>query len=147
MAPATKPNLPIGYWLKRTDEELTKHINDTQTSNGVSRSQWQILNAIHELGSATKEQLFETMRTFANEIELEKILVELSSQGWLVQTDKGVFQLSNEGRLKHQVILGSQKEIRQRAMQGIREEDYTTVMSVLQRMVENLEGKSTESLS
>lgn len=48
MVPATKPNLPIGYWLKHTDEMLTKHINDVQTANGVSRSQWQVLNAIHE---------------------------------------------------------------------------------------------------
>jgi DNA-binding MarR family transcriptional regulator len=136
-------NLPIGYWPKRTDEVLTKHINDVQTSNVVSRFQWQVLNAIYESGVVTRAQLFETMQTFVDEAELEQILTELSTRGWLVKTDEGVFQLSDEGRLKHQIILESQKKVRQRAMQDIGEEDYATVISVLQRIVQNLEGETT----
>jgi hypothetical protein len=49
MAPP-KANLPIGYWLKHTDELLTKHINNVQTANGVSRSPWQVLNSLYESG-------------------------------------------------------------------------------------------------
>jgi uncharacterized FlgJ-related protein len=147
MAPATKPNLPIGYWLKHTDEVLTKHINDAQTLNGVSRSQWRVLNSIYESGVVTREQLFETMKTFVNEAEQGQILTELLSRDWLVQTDEGGFQLSDEGRAKHQEILELQKKVRQRTMQDISDEEYTTVISVLQRMVKNLERESTESLS
>lgn len=130
-----KLNLPIGYWLKRTDELLTKRINDTQTSNGVSRSQWQVLNSIYESGVVTRGQLFEVMKTFVSEAELEQILADLSGRGWLVQNDEAVFQLSDEGRAKHQKILELQKKVRQRAMQDISEEEYTTVISVLQRLV------------
>jgi DNA-binding MarR family transcriptional regulator len=137
---AMKPNLPIGYWLKHTDEVLTKHINHVQAENGVSRSQWQILNAIHELGFTSQKQLLEAMQTFVNEAELEHILAELSEQGWLVHRENR-FQLSDEGRARHQIILETQKKVRQSAMQGISEEDYTTVINVLQRIVSNLEGK------
>ncbi|MCI0422953.1 MAG: hypothetical protein L0312_27630, partial [Acidobacteria bacterium] len=52
------------------------------------------------------------------------------------------FQRTEEGRRQHGVILATQKEVRQRAMQGIGEEEYATVIRVLQRMVSNLEGTS-----
>ena len=86
--------------------------------------------------------LFETMKTFVSEAKQEQILAEFSSRSWFVQNEKGTFQLSDEGRLKHQIILGSQKEIRQRALQSISEEEYTTVISGLQRIVENLVEES-----
>jgi hypothetical protein len=143
MKQAHRLNLPIGYWLKHTDEVLTKHINDAQTTNGVARSQWQVLNSIYESGVVNQAQLFETMQTFVAEAELERILIELSTRGWLAHTDEAVFQLSNEGRVKHQEILESQKKVRQCAMQDISDGEYTTVLSVLQRMVKNLEGEST----
>jgi DNA-binding MarR family transcriptional regulator len=138
----TKPNLPLGYWLKHTDEMLTKHINAAQSVNGVSRSQWQILNTLYEVSAATKEQIFEVMQTFVDKAELEHILTELSTRGWLLQVEY-CFQLTDEGRAKHQIILEFQKAVRQRAMQGISEEEYTAVISVLQRIVKNLEVEST----
>jgi hypothetical protein len=39
MTQSAKPHLPIGYWLKHTDEVITKHINRVQLANGVSRPQ------------------------------------------------------------------------------------------------------------
>lgn len=83
------------------------------------------------------------MQTFVSEAEQGQILTELSTRGWLVQTEKGAFQLSAEGRANHQRILESQKKVRQRAMQDISEEDYATVIRVLQQIVKNLEGKNT----
>jgi hypothetical protein len=142
MAPP-KANLPIGYWLKHTDELLTKHINNVQTANGVSRSQWQVLNSLYESGVVTRAQLFETMKTFVSEPEQRHILDELTSWGWLVQNEQDMFQLSQEGRMNHQTRLEAQKKVRQRAVQGISEEEYTTVIKVVQRRVENLEGEST----
>jgi DNA-binding MarR family transcriptional regulator len=109
----------------------------------VSRSQWQVLNSIHEAGHITKEQLFETMQTFISQAELERILTDFSGRGWLVQTEKGLFQLSGEGRAEYQHILELQEDVRKRAMRGVTEEEYMTVIRVLQRIVNNLEGKSS----
>jgi DNA-binding MarR family transcriptional regulator len=143
MSPAIQPNLPIGYWLKHADEVITKHINQVQAANGVSRFQWQLLNSIHEVGTVSKAQLFGIMQTFVSHADFEKMIDEMIDKGWLSQDEKneGLLQLTEEGNSKHQIILESQKEVRQRTVQGVSEEEYTTVISVLQRIVENLEGK------
>lgn len=38
MAQVTKPELPIGYWLKRADTLLNEQIDKAQAANEVSRS-------------------------------------------------------------------------------------------------------------
>ena len=44
MTNTPKPQLPIGYWLKRVDALLTTAIDQAQAEHGVSRTQWQVLN-------------------------------------------------------------------------------------------------------
>lgn len=54
-----KPNLPIGYWIKKDDEALTTRINEAQEANGLSR------NLLQEVAVATREQLADTLHPFA----------------------------------------------------------------------------------
>lgn len=147
MKQATQPNQPIGYWLKQADNLLTEQINKVQSANGVSRFDWQVLNRLNELGMADRKQLFEVMRTFITEVELEEILSSLTQRGWVEQgkvshNSAAEFHLTEEGRRQHAIILASQKEVRAQAMQGIGEEEYATVIRVLQRIVSNLGGNS-----
>lgn len=146
----TKPptsNLPIGYWLKQADKLITEHINRVQAANGVSRFEWQVLNLLHEAGATSRESLFETMRTFVDASSLHTILNRLIENGWVKQGDgaQGVanFQLTDDGRRHHGVILAAQKQAREKMMQGISEEDYATVIRVLQRLVGNLKQGET----
>lgn len=139
MTQPTKPDRPIGYWLKRADNLLTEQINKAQTENGVTRSEWQVLNLLMENGRATHAHLFNTMSTFIDSGELDTILNNLMERGW-VQTDQdATFALTEAGRQQHAIILARQKEVRQRAMQGISQEEYLTVLRVLERLVNNLE--------
>lgn len=145
MNQATKPNLPIGYWLKQADKLLTEKINEVQAANGVSRFEWQVLNLICEAGSASKERIFEIMHTFIDAPSLDDIIRHLMKPGWIEQrggpgSDPTEFQLTEEGQRQHEIILAMQKEIRRRAMQGISEGEYATVIRVLQQIVRNLEG-------
>lgn len=145
MTQAAKPELPIGYWLKQADNVLTEHINKAQAAHGVSRSDWQVLNILHETGSASRERIFESMRTFVDAPRLDEIIAHLMGRGWVEQSgaaDQGTveFQLTEEGQRQHGVILATQKEVRRRAMQGISQEDYMVVIRVLQRIVSNLEA-------
>jgi DNA-binding MarR family transcriptional regulator len=144
MTQATKPERPIGYWLKQVDKLLTEQINKVQAAHSISRSEWQVLNIIYETGSASKERIFEPMQTFIDAPHLDEIITHLMERGWVEQNrgyspDAVEFQLTEEGRRNHGAILGVQREIRQRAMQGIREEEYATVIRVLQQMVNNLQ--------
>jgi hypothetical protein len=45
-----------------------------QAAKGVSRFEWQVLNLLHEAGEASRERLFETMRTFVDASGLDTIL-------------------------------------------------------------------------
>jgi len=149
MKERTQPNQPIGYWLKQADNLLTEQINKVQAANAVSRFDWQVLNMLNELGRAGSKRLFEDMHAFITESELEEILSGLNKRGWVEQskvshsgTDE--FQLTEEGRRHHAIILATQKEVRAQAMQGIGEEEYATVIRVLQRIVSNLGGPSAD---
>jgi hypothetical protein len=85
MTQATKPELPIGYWLKRADNLLTEQINKAQAAHGVSRSDWQALNKLNERGSASKERILESMRTFVDAPSLDEIITRLIGRGWVEQ--------------------------------------------------------------
>jgi DNA-binding MarR family transcriptional regulator len=145
MTQITKPELPIGYWLKRADNLLTEQINKGQAANGVSRFEWQVLNRLHETGSASETQLFEIMRTFVDAPNLDEIISRLTERGWVEQSEDSkhdalAYQLTADGQRQHGVIVGTQKDVRQRAMQGISAEEYAATIRILQRIVHNLEA-------
>jgi len=147
MTQTNKPELPIGYWLKRADSLLTEQINQLQARHGVSRTDWQTLNLLNESGSSSKERLFESMRTFVDAAGLDEILSRLSQRGWIERgpvsgSGTSEFQLTAEGRRQHTVILATQKEAREKAMRGISAEEYATAIKVLKQIVSNLEGNS-----
>lgn len=147
MTQAMRPKLPIGYWLKQADNLLTEQIDKAQAIHGVSRSDWQVLNVLKEIGSASRERIFETMHTFLDASNFNNIITHLIERGWIEQrkvttTDMEEFQLTREGQRQHEVIFATQKEVRQRAMEGISQEEYATVIRVLQRIVRNLGGNS-----
>lgn len=142
-----KPKLPIGYWLKQADNLLTEQIDKAQATHGVSRSEWQVLNMLKEIGRASSERIFETMRTFVDSSTFDGIMAALLERGWVERRPGAAagleeFQLTGEGQRRHEVILATQKEVRRRAMQDISEEEYATAIRVLQQIVSNLGRKS-----
>jgi hypothetical protein len=137
-----KPHLPIGYWLKKADEALTARINAVQQANGLSRTDWQILNVLHEVGTATREQIADPLRPFGVADSLGEILDSLVKRS-LVEGDGADlpgWRLTTEGRRVHGHALLLQKEVRQQATQGISKADYAMTIRVLERLVENLKG-------
>jgi len=144
---STRPNLPIGYWLKEADRVITEAINRAQAAHNISRTEWQVLNTLAEGGGANRADLDGIMRPFANAAGLDGIITGLVGRGWVGQSGTGeqeTFRLTDAGRQGHATILAQQKEVRRRAVAGISEEDYATVIRVLQRMVSNL-GESAPS--
>lgn len=131
--------LPIGYWLKQVDQLLTEQINEAQAVHGVTRADWQILNLLKENGRASDEQIFTTMCTFVDATQFQEVIYHLIDRGWIDETlASRELQLTYAGHDQHARIFATQKEVRQRAMQGISEDEYVTVIRVLQQMVGNL---------
>lgn len=145
MAEREQPQLPIGYWIKRADEALTARIDEAQAANGLSRTGWQILHALHEAGSMTHEQLAELLRPFAGTESLAEQIAHLAGRGLIEsERDTTAYRLTDRGRQVHADALASKREIRWRAVQGVSEADYLTAMRVLQRIAENLSEGSAE---
>lgn len=129
--------LPIGYWLKQADELLTKRIDDIQSSFGITRKDWQILNAIDENGLIQKSSLAHLMSPFAASKAVNDILVKLRAEHLIEEQDEKL-ALTAKGKELHLTCLDQQKKFRQTAMTGVSEQDYEVTISTLQKIVANI---------
>ena len=144
MTTETNIDRPIGYWLKRADELITQHVDNALREFGVTRFHWQAFNIIHDAEKITKAVLLEPMITFIDRSQLDLILADLESKGWIIYHDNPAegstwVELTEDGRVAYERLLRMQIEVRQRVAQGISEEEYLTTIRVLQKMVSNLE--------
>ena len=133
---------PIGYWLKHADEVITQHVNQVLQDQGFTRSRWQVLNILYETGTTTRSNVLEIMKTFIDADQLDEILNSIVQAGWLLKrgdSDVTELVLTNSGKAEREAIFQLQSEVRRRTMQGISDQEYTIVLDVLQRMVNNLE--------
>ena len=133
---------PIGYWLKHADNVITEHIDRVLSENGFTRSRWQVLNILYQAGTITRDALFESMQTFIDAPQLDEIIEESVEEGWLVgfgEGDGAQLTLTDAGNANGETIFELQSEVRRRAIKGITEREYATVIDVLERMVRNLQ--------
>jgi DNA-binding MarR family transcriptional regulator len=140
--PDVTKHKPIGYWLKHADEVITEHVDRVLSDNGFTRSRWQVLNIIYEAGTTTRSGVFDTMQTFIDICQLDEIIEGFVEAGWLVKHGEGngaQLTLTAAGKAKRESIFELQRDVRRRAMRGITEREYATVIDVLERMVRNLE--------
>jgi len=73
--------LPIGYWLKHTDEVITRHVDQVLDDRGFNRFRWQVLNMLYEAGTTTRSTVFATMQTFIDVDQLKETWMALRRQG------------------------------------------------------------------
>jgi DNA-binding MarR family transcriptional regulator len=133
---------PLGYWLKHADEVITEHVDRVLSDNGFTRSRWQVLNIVYQAGTITRSGVFDTMQTFIDARQLDEIIDGFIKEGWLAKSGEGdaaQFTLTDAGKAQRETVFKLQNEVRGRAMQGITEQEYATVIDVLQRVVKNLE--------
>ena len=139
MSDQNRKRLPIGYWLKRADELLTKRIDEAQRSNGLRRLEWQALNVIRERRTATRNEIVDTLRSFADAGAMDDMLGGLAHRGLVSAAAENGFELTQAGVELYDRAQAFQQAIRQQAVAGISETEYAMALSVLQRLVENLE--------
>ena len=139
---------PLGYWLKHADEVITKHVNHVLSEQGFTRFHWQVLNIVYEAGTIARKDVFNTMKTLIQARQFDEILYGFVKQGWLIERSDGdatALMLTDAGKTKRDTIFNLQREVRSRAMQGITDQEYTTVLDALQRIVNNLEETALRS--
>lgn len=93
--------LSIGYWLKQADELLTKRIDNIQSSFGITRKDWQILNEINENSLIQKSDLTDLMSPFADAKSVNDILVKLRAGNLIDEQDEKLVLTAKGRTLSH----------------------------------------------
>ena len=130
---------PIGYWLKELDRRIEDTLDRTLTSEGVTRRDWQALNALGPEPVA-RDAVVETLRPFwgTGAIEPDAVLAGLVTRGWALRDADSRYRLSPEGDAARAVLLERVKELRMAIADGVTPEDYQTTIDTLERMAANL---------
>lgn len=129
--------LPIGYWIKRADELLTKEIDEIQSSFELTRTDWQVLNSIFERGQTDKSELTTLMKPFADLDLLNTILIKFKEDN-LLREGTEQLTLTDKGIELHKACFEKQKAFRQKAMADISEQQYQETILTLQKIINNL---------
>ena len=135
---------PIGYWLNRTDQAITKRMNDILQTDGITRVGWQVLNVLQPSAGASEAEVSGILQANAPQAMLTNTIKNLVVKGWIMRAEREpnalpTMQLTDAGRAAHKRIHERIAQFRQQSMQGISTDEYQTVIRVLELMAQNLE--------
>jgi DNA-binding MarR family transcriptional regulator len=130
-------NKPIGWWIKEVDRLLEGSFEQVLAADGVSRRQWQALNAAHN-----GERIERALSPFlaSDPAELAAVIESLTTRGWLANGD----QLTPAGATALAALGEKVQAERRRITNGIVDSEYLQTIDVLRRMALNL-GHQPES--
>jgi len=123
-------NKPIGWWLKEVDRLLEASFERVLAADGLTRRQWQALNA-----AAGPEPIAVTLAPFltGDPAELATVTAPLTERGWLSGED-----LTTEGWAALETLTTKVQQHRRQATAGITNDQYAATLGTLQRMAHNL---------
>jgi hypothetical protein len=130
---------PIGYWLKTVDRLIDERFAETLEEHGVTRRQWQLLEALTG-GPRTAAELDEAVAPFLRgdaEESAGEQLGELVESGW-VEADAASCRLTERGATAHARLADVVAQNRAAATEGVSPEEYAATVSVLERVARNL---------
>ena len=125
-------NKPIGWWLKEVDRLLEDSFEQVLAADGLTRRQWQALNA-----AAGPESIAAALAPFltGDPAELTAVTDSLVERGWLSGDE-----LTAAGRDAMEALTAKVQALRRRVTAGVSDQEYGATVGVLRRMAENLRG-------
>ena len=125
-------NKPIGWWLKEVDRLLEDSFEQVLAADGLTRRQWQALNA-----AAGPESIAAALAPFltGDPAELTAVTDSLVERGWLSGDE-----LTAAGRDAMEALTAKVQALRRRVTAGVSDQEYGATVGVLRRMTENLRG-------
>jgi DNA-binding MarR family transcriptional regulator len=131
---------PIGYWLKHLDRLIDQAFERALDADGLTRRQWQVLNTL-AAGPTTNAALTAALQPFVqgDSMAIEVVINDFLGRGWVRNVPDGGVEISERGRAAHEAAMQRVAETRQALRRGITEDEYVSVIRILQRMASNLE--------
>ncbi|MFF5014804.1 MarR family winged helix-turn-helix transcriptional regulator [Streptomyces sp. NPDC001165] len=131
---------PIGYWLNRTDQALTRQMDALLTEYGLSRLTWQVLNVVRDAPGAADTEVHAALGANADTIALSAAIRTVVTDGWATRPATGLLTLTAQGDARLAAVTERVAFFREAVIAGISLEEYGTAVRVLERMTRNLEG-------
>ncbi|MGY4771314.1 MarR family winged helix-turn-helix transcriptional regulator [Kribbella sp. CWNU-51] len=128
-------NKPIGWWLKEVDRLLEASFEQVLAADGLSRRQWQALNA-----AAGADPIATALAPFltGDAAELAAVTDPLVERGWLSGD-----QLTPAGAEALRELTTKVQAQRRRVIAGVSDDEYLATIGVLRRMAANLGSADT----
>jgi len=127
-------NKPIGWWLKELDRLLEASLEQVLAADGLTRRQWQALNA-----AAGPEPIAVALAPFVSRDpgELSAAVDPLTARGWLLDE-----RLTAAGYTALNTLKATVQAQRERVTAGIIGDEYAATIAVLRKMADNLNGSA-----
>ncbi|WP_406312231.1 hypothetical protein OHA77_26905 [Streptosporangium sp. NBC_01639] len=134
---------PIGYWLNRTDEALTRHMNGMLNEFGLTRIAWQVLNVVEDTPQVSDTDVLSALAANADVPTLTAAIETVLADGWATRPASDRLILTSDGRQRLAEVAERVNAFRELSMSGISMNEYFTAVSVLERMTHNIEARRT----
>lgn len=130
---------PIGYWLNRTDQALTRRMDDLLAEFGLTRLAWQVLNVVQDTPGTTDADVLTTLAANADRARLAAAVDAVLADGWASRPAPARLTLTAIGRERLPEVAARIGTFRELSMTGLSPDEYGTAVSVLERMTRNVE--------
>ncbi|MFG2290122.1 MarR family winged helix-turn-helix transcriptional regulator [Streptomyces sp. NPDC048595] len=132
---------PIGFWLNRTDQALTRYMNDMLEEFDLTRIAWQILNVIADAPETTvaDAEVLSALSANADTHTLTAAVDTVLTGGWARRPGPDRLSLTRSGRQRLTEVAERVETFRDLSTRGISPDEYRTAVLVLERMAHNLE--------
>ncbi|MEU6581098.1 hypothetical protein [Nocardia sp. NPDC046763] len=132
---------PIGYWFKHIDETLEDNFATLLATEGLRRRHWQIMHTLAG-GALDAAGLDVALSPFLNTQDptAAPYVGTLLDRGWVVLDAVGTYALTPEGVGAHAKLLERIRIQRTAATEGLSDDDYRTLLDLLQRVSANVDA-------
>ncbi|MFI1368634.1 MarR family transcriptional regulator [Streptomyces griseochromogenes] len=138
---------PIGYWLNRTDQALTRHMDAMLAEHGLTRLTWQVLNVVRSAPAVVDAEVHTALGANANATALAAAVLAVLDDGWATRPAPGLLALTPDGHARLGAVAERVAAFRESVTAGISPQEYHTAIHVLERMTRNLEGTPSAAVS
>ncbi|RSM59450.1 hypothetical protein DMB66_28045 [Actinoplanes sp. ATCC 53533] len=130
---------PMGFWIKEIDRRIEADFGRLLADEGLTRRHWQILTTLAR-GATTRADLDAALAPFDTTVRPQ--LDEVIRRGWAAELPDEpavvAVRLTADGRVAHDRVAGRVRAFRARVTDGLSEQDYVTLVTLLQRVAGNL---------
>ncbi|MCZ2857518.1 MarR family winged helix-turn-helix transcriptional regulator [Blastococcus sp. VKM Ac-2987] len=131
-----EPERPIGWWVRRLDALLEEALDAAVAGEGLTRRHWQVLHSLAG-GEAAGTEIEDALRDFPGDVAAA--VSDLAARGWVTRPAPDRLRLTDDGAAAHDRVWRAVGRVRRHAADGLSRQEYERAITVLARMVENME--------